>query len=534
LVKAAALMTSWLFAATIARANDPHSLFLTSDRCVACHNGMKSASGADFSIGLDWRTSMMANSSRDPYWHASVRRETLDHASSNAKIVDECSTCHMPVIEHDAKHQKRNTELFAHLPLRTDKSSDAKAAADGISCAVCHQISPELLGTTASYNGNFVLQVGADGTHHESGPFDIDPALATVMHSSTAAFLPQRGDQIRSAQLCASCHTLITRALGANGEEIGSLPEQVPYQEWLHSDYRDERTCQSCHMPAVTEPTPIARILAAPRPGAAHHEFIAANFFMQRVLEKYHDELNVNAETSELGSAAARTVEYLQSKAARLSVSEPQVTSGRLSVKVTVQNLGGHKLPTAFPSRRAWLHLTVTDRAGHAVFESGALRENGSIVGNDNDDDASRFEPHHRVIHSPDEVQIYESILGDAGGHVTTGLLSATGYLKDNRLLPKGFDKTTAVPEIAVHGDALDDPGFTDAGDEVRYLIDLHAAPGPYSITAELWYEPVGFRWANNLKPYSAPEPRRFVEQYEATAQDAAAKMVSATVLAGK
>jgi hypothetical protein len=227
-------------------------------------------------------------------------------------------------------------------------------------------------------------------------------------------------------------------------------------------------------------------------------------------------------------------VEYLQSQAARLSICESQVTGGELSVKVTVQNLGGHKLPTAFPSRRAWLHVIVTDRAGHAVFESGALRENGSIVGNDNDDDASGFEPHHRVIHSPDEVQIFESILGDASGHVTTGLLSATGYLKDNRLLPKGFDKTTAAPEIAVHGDALDDPGFTAAGAEVVYLIDLHAAPGPYSVTAELWYEPVGFRWANNLKPYPAPEPRRFVEQYEATAQSAAAKIVSATVLVGK
>jgi hypothetical protein len=227
-------------------------------------------------------------------------------------------------------------------------------------------------------------------------------------------------------------------------------------------------------------------------------------------------------------------VQYLQSQAARLSVSEPQVASGKLSVKVAVQNLGGHKLPTAFPSRRAWLHLIVTDRAGHAVFESGAVRKNGSIVGNDNDDDASRFEPHHRVIHSPDEVQIYESILGDASGHVTTGLLSATGYLKDNRLLPRGFDKNTAAPEIAVHGDALEDPGFTDAGDEVTYLIELQGAPGPYSVTAELWYEPVGFRWANNLKPYPAPEPRRFVEQYEAAAQDAAVKIAGATVLAGK
>jgi len=525
------LAAGWLLLVPYSRADNTESLFLTSDRCVACHNGMKSASGADFSIGIDWRSSLMANSSRDPYWHASVRRETLDHSSTADKIVDECSTCHMPIIERDAKHQGRTTELFAHLPLRTDKSNDSKSAADGVSCTVCHQISPERLGNPASYNGNFVLQAGADRAHQESGPFDIDPALSTVMHSSTGQFQPQRGDQIRSAELCASCHTLITKALGEGGREIGSLPEQVPYQEWLHSAYANERTCQSCHMPAVAEATPIARILAAPRSGAAHHEFIAANFFIQRVLEKYHDELDVSAEASELSAAADRTVKYLQSEAAQMSVSHPSIINGRLNVKVTVQNRGGHKLPTAFPSRRAWLHLRVTDRDGQTVFESGAVREDGSIVGNDNDDDAARYEPHYRVIRSPDEVQIFESILGDANGHVTTGLLSAIRYLKDNRLLPKGFDKTTAAPEIAVHGDARDDPGFTDVGDVVTYEVGLRSTSGPYAVDAELWYEPIGFRWANNLKPYDEPEPRRFVEQYGAMSGRTAVKVVSAQAL---
>ncbi len=31
--------------------------FHTSDRCVACHNGMKTKSGEDISIGFDWRAS---------------------------------------------------------------------------------------------------------------------------------------------------------------------------------------------------------------------------------------------------------------------------------------------------------------------------------------------------------------------------------------------------------------------------------------------------------------------------------------------
>ncbi|HEY6925273.1 MAG TPA: hypothetical protein VI653_17490 [Steroidobacteraceae bacterium] len=503
--------------------------FQTSDRCLACHNGMKTMSGADFSIGVDWHSSVMGNSSRDPYWQASVRRETLDHSGASHEIQDDCSICHMPIVRYEAKDEGRKAQLFAHLPFRQDKTAQAQAAADGVSCSVCHQITPQLLGTPASYSGNFVVGGSNDGVHPESGPFDIDSALTQVMRSSTGGFQPQRGDQITSSELCATCHTLTTHALGPDGREIGSLPEQMPYPEWLHSDYKTQRTCQSCHMPIVAEDTPIARILSRPRQGAARHNFIAANFFLQHLLARHHDELDVAAQPAELEAAAASTVQFIQSQTARIAVSEPRIENDTLSVNVTVENLSGHKFPTAFPSRRAWLHVSVRGRDGRLVFESGALRANGSIVGNDNDDDPARYEPHYRQISDPGEVQIYESILSDPHGGVTTGLLQATGYLKDNRLLPHGFDKASAAPEIAVHGDALGDPAFNDRGDVVHYVIALGKASGPYRIDAELWYQPIGYRWANNLKPYdAAPEPRLFTGYYDDMGAKGAVQVVSA------
>jgi hypothetical protein len=94
-------------------------------------------------------------------------------------------------------------------------------------------------------------------------------------------------------------------------------------------------------------------------------------------------------------------------------------------------------------------------------------------------------------------------------------LLSAVGYLKDNRLLPSGFKKETAEPDIAVVGDAAEDPNFTDAGNLVQYSVSTGNAPGPFRVEAELWYQPIGFRWAHNLSPYDAPEPRRFVNYYD-------------------
>src|SRR5215217_7169609 len=67
-----------------------HGMFAPSTDCVACHNSLTAATGEDLSIGVAWRASMMANSSRDPYWQASVRRETLDHPKHKGDIEDEC------------------------------------------------------------------------------------------------------------------------------------------------------------------------------------------------------------------------------------------------------------------------------------------------------------------------------------------------------------------------------------------------------------------------------------------------------------
>src|SRR5205809_6569983 len=92
--------------------------FQTSDRCLACHNGMVTSSGQDVSIGLDWRSGMMANSSRDPYWQGSVRRESIDHPESRADIEDVCSTCHMPMSHYEAKCKDARLRCFPSCLLR--------------------------------------------------------------------------------------------------------------------------------------------------------------------------------------------------------------------------------------------------------------------------------------------------------------------------------------------------------------------------------------------------------------------------------
>jgi hypothetical protein len=46
--------------------------------------------------------------------------------------------------------------------------------------------------------------------------------------------------------------------------------------------------------------------------------------------------------------------------------------------------------------------------------------------------------------------------------------------------------------------------------------------------TRQLWYQPIGYRWAHNLKPYAAVEPERFVAEFESMAGGSAVMLSSA------
>ena len=541
-----AAVTLWVFvvmralpgaqapAATIAPANHAAMpLFAHSTDCVACHNQLVTADGTDVSIGTSWRSTMMANAARDPYWLAGVRRETIDHPRHAAAIQEECAACHMPMAERMSEAAGHQIDVFAQLPFSDlNLSDERRLASDGVSCTVCHQIAKDKLGTPESFNGEFVVAgPNAAGVRQVQGPYAIDAGRRRIMQSVTG-YEQVEAPHIKQSELCATCHTLITEAFGPDGAVIGRLPEQMNYQEWQHSAFNAEKaSCQSCHMPRSTGPVRISSVLGDYRDGLSQHAFVGGNAFMLRLFSRYRAELGVEALPSELAATAAATVRQLQQDTATLTVGRPELSGGLLVFDVDVKNLTGHKFPTGYPARRTWLHVAVRDGSGRAVFESGAIGADGAIAGNDGDADATRFEPHYEEISRPDQVQIYEPILGDPAGKPTTGLLTATQYLKDNRLLPRGFDKATAHADIAVHGGARSDADFTGAGDRVRYRVPMAGATGPFTVAVELRYQSIGYRWATNLEQYDAAEPKRFVGYYRANAQSSSelvARVVSA------
>lgn len=501
--------------------------FRTSDQCIACHSGMSDSSGHDISIGYAWRASMMAQSARDPYWHAAVRREVTDHPQAQQAIEDKCSTCHMPMARFGDAHQGGEGHVFANLPVGPGVPPSAFAA-DGVSCTVCHQIRADNLGTEESLDGGFEIDTTTPfAERHIYGPHQVDDGRRSVMQSA-GRFVTGEGAQIQTSELCATCHTLYTDAMNDAGEVVGHLPEQVPYQEWAHSDYRDRQNCQSCHMPVLDEEAPISSILGQLRPHFSQHVFRGGNAFILGILNRHRGELNVAATSQELDASVKRTKNFLANETARVAISGARLTGSALQFDVTVRSLSGHKLPTAYPARRVWLHVTVTS-GGNTVFESGAVRPDGSIVGNDNDLDAGRYEPHYQRIDSADQVQIYESIMVDHADRVTTGLLYGMRYIKDNRLLPSGFDKRTAEEQVAVHGAALDDEDFTAGSDRVQYRVRLGRSVESAHVDVQLYFQSIGYRWAENLKAYDTAETNRFVSYYGTAARDSALPLASAS-----
>jgi hypothetical protein len=504
------------------------NLFVTSAKCMACHNGLVTPSGEDVSIGVGWRGSMMANAARDPYWHAAVRRETLVHPTASATIQNECSACHMPMARFQANAEGRQGEVFDHLPL----SHGDDLAVDGVSCSVCHQIQYENLGERSSFTAGFGLDTTTpEGERSVFGPFDVDAGRTSLMRSASR-FLPAKGEHLQSSEVCATCHTLFTHTLDAEGEVIGELPEQVPYLEWKHSAFAGIRSCQSCHMPVVEGEMAVSSVLGVPRESVSRHVFRGGNILMPRILNAHRQELAVTALPQELQATAQQSATNLQTAAANISLVNTGISGDTLRTEVVITNLAGHKLPSAYPSRRTWVHIAVWDASGHIVFESGYLNPDGSIRGNDNDTSSSRYEPHHDTIDHPEQVQIYEAIMGEPDGSVTTVLLSAITYLKDNRLLPDGFEKRTADEDIAVHGCATEDVDFVGGRDRVGYVVDVSAAEGPFIVDVELIYQPVGYRWAHNLGDQEAEEIERFIGYYEEMAESSAVVLASAKTVA--
>jgi hypothetical protein len=231
---------------------------------------------------------------------------------------------------------------------------------------------------------------------------------------------------------------------------------------------------------------------------------------MLGILADWGGDLEVTADATHFDATQGRVVDQIGERTARLTVESLELEDEVLTVSLEVAALTGHKFPTSFPSRRAWLHVMVADAVGKVIWESGARNPDGTISGNAADASPGAFEPHYDVITQPDQVQIYEPIMGDHEGQVTYTLLRAAQYLKDNRILPVGAAKAELPPEIGVYGEAAGDANFLGGSDLVTYRVGVPGATGPFTVTAELLYEPLSYQFMMDLLAEKTELTERF------------------------
>lgn len=507
-----------------ADAGDPAfstSHFSGSQNCAMCHNGIVDNQSKDVSIVTDWSSTMMANSSRDPFWRAKVRSEMARHPELQSVINDKCSKCHAPMANAQAK--KDNTiasqTIFDGGILDVGHAKH-NAAMDGVSCTLCHQIpATPALGTLATMSGNYAI----NDTKTIYGPYGGpgDTALFTMPMVMHTGYTPTYGAHTKDSKLCASCHNLKTPYVDSAGNVLSTtpeseFPEQTPYMEWEHSSYVGQKSCQGCHM-SRTDGVKISTMgMSGLRNNFAIHDLVGANKLMLDILNNNKNQLGVLS--NNFAETLTKTDAMLKS-AATVSVVEQRSTPNALDFTLKVTSTTGHKLPTAYPSRRAILHVTVSNALNQVVWESGKVNADGSIEGIDADDNGNTFEPHYDQITAEDQVQVYEAIMGNNEGEVTYTLLRGKEYLKDNRILPTGFNKANAQADVRVVGAALSDSNFIGGSDQISYQIGGLPA-GNYTVKAELVYQTLSRAFAEDLfSDTTTPEVVDFKTMFDASSQ---------------
>jgi hypothetical protein len=355
--------------------------------------------------------------------------------------------------------------------------------------------------------------------------------------------------------------------------------EQTTYPEWAFSAYRSgtlgkdklpagpgatPQTCQQCHMPSLDSAgkpltskiasieeysnypqtdyrLPASEIDLPLRENYAQHQLVGLNVFLIEMAQQFPNVLGIRATDPGLGTMNVpplqvtenAMVEQARTRTAELSVKPLwDWRTKSLTAEVSVNNLAGHKFPSGVSFRRAYIEFTVQDAAGKVLWASGRSNAQGVIVDRSSRPIAGEFwweasckkrlpnawQPHYEEISSENQAQIYQELITNAEGHLTTSFLSINAHPKDNRLQPHGFlpeaeriaiaaafgDKTPLAPHgafpmdenlgvaVGPEGEAAKDPDYQNGSgmDQLRYVVrGLNQKPA--KVTATLHYQSI-------------------------------------------
>ena len=526
--------------------------------------GATGQTGRNVSPYGEWRWSPMGLAGRDPVFYSQLDSELAFpplEPPQRQLIVDTCENCHgaMGKKSYAIDHPKEDFKV--DFVYETNPANPGfqygSLAREGISCLVCHHTAPPKDPSLAGFlknniNGNIEL-TKPDELY---GPFK-DNEITTYQMDQSLGIKPKHNDYIQSSQLCGSCHTIVLPVLDAKPglNEV----EQATYPEWLNSDFRNEygskgakaESCQECHMPggyrnlaagidlpvlqtriaAVQDATyPAAEQITTPEnlnvrrraEGYRRHEFLGSNGFLLELARQSLDAQSNNpifglrtkdymtGLTTDLQEAINNLVQQARQRTATIQFSGLQITSNSVKADVVVTNLTGHRFPSGVGFRRLFVQFTVKS-GNQVIWQSGQTNQNGEILGANGRPllteyfAGGKYQPHFSAknpIESQDQVQIFEELVEDAKGQITTSFTRRDEELKDNRLLPQGWRKTgppdLKIPDFFLaatlpKGGAIDDPNFTDG--KGRAVVSYRIAfpdglpKAAITVSAALYYQ---------------------------------------------
>jgi hypothetical protein len=497
-----------------------NGFFMASGNCYGCHGpdvvnnySMVDANGVDVNVSDDWRSTMMANSAKDPFWRAKVSHEVSVNPAHQVGLEDKCTSCHAPMGKFDKLYTEGTPYSIAELIHDT-------VALDGVSCLACHMQKEEGIGLEFSGNLHF------DTNNVVFGPY------GNVFGSPMTSFVgyePLFGAHVTSAELCAGCHSLITETADLEGNLTGDrFVEQATYHEWVNSSYDTDAnpeggvSCQSCHAPRIDDAVVISSnylFLQGRTPYGLHH-FAGANTFMLGLLRDNIEALGITATPTQFDSTIARADRMLKQNTLLLDAQVMARDLDTVGIDVKLTNLAGHKFPSGYPARRAFVELMVQNAVGDTLFHSGGWNAEYEVNGHN-----ASWEPHHDVIRSEDQAQIYELVMGDVNGDRTTVLERGKSALKDNRLPPLGFSTghpsydTTLIANVPSsdvdfnhYGNGMEGSGT----DVVHYRVPMNGYAGQINVTTRVWYQSAPPRYMTEMFTFDTPEITTFRAMYEA------------------
>jgi hypothetical protein len=471
-----------------------------------------------------------------------------------AFVQDLCLRCHGVMGQRQFHLDNPGSKkLFTRNMMQNPKSRYGALARDGVSCAVCHHMSADKLVDETTYTGLFNIGPSAElyGPYSEAVELPMQNSIGVTPMFAEQFGANQFGSKVSA--LCASCHTIQLPVFDRHGRQVldeHGQPktefEQTTYFEWLNSKFflppPNQIACQACHMPTdyhgdslqfkianieddtfppVPQNGPSTRVpdsdlTLTERSKYGRHQLNGINLFVLEMFDQFRKDLGlfkanpnlpgpIRDQISAPKTAVEEGIRQAQNATAQISVDSVSTDATTLSAKLTVTNLAGHNFPSGVSFRRAFVNFRVLDATGKVLWASGNTNGDGVIVDNSGaplvteffSPTQSAFQPHFwegAPITSDKQVQIYEELVLDPQGALTTSFLSFDHKVKDNRLQAQGRSPNGPFGDVIASVATSDDPSYQNGCgcSVVSYQIPLTQIPGtPSAVQAAVYYQSI-------------------------------------------